>query len=59
MCYRAGGDGVLNVEIEAKVDHVEDSVASQRRRQPFIQPFPPKAVRLYDASCLSERGGLL
>lgn len=57
--YRAGGDGVLHVEIEAEVDHVEDSVAPQRGRQAFIQTFQPEPVRLYDASGLSERGGLL
>lgn len=27
--YRAGGDGVLDVEVEAKVDHVENSMAPQ------------------------------
>lgn len=27
--YRVGRDGVLDVEVEAKVDHVENSVAPQ------------------------------
>lgn len=59
LYYRAGGDGVLHVEIEAEVDHVEDSMASQRGCQAFIQTFQSEAVRLHDASGLSERGGLL
>lgn len=58
-CYRAGGDGVLHVEVEAEVDHVEDAVASQRGRQPLVQAFEPQPVRLDDAPGLSEGGRLL
>lgn len=57
--YRVGGNSILDVEVEAKVDHVENTMASKCRRQPFVQTLQPKTVWLDDASGLSEWGRLL
>lgn len=57
--YRVGGNSILDVEVEAKVDHVENSMASQCRCQSFIQAPQSEPVWLNYAPCLSEWRGLL
>lgn len=57
--YLAGRNGVLDVEVEAEVDHVEDAVAPQRGGQALVQPPQPKAAGVDDAPRLAEGRGLL
>lgn len=57
--YRVGGDGILDVEVEAKVDHVENSVAPQSGSQSFIQAPQSQSVHFDDSSGLGEGRRLL
>jgi len=45
---------LLDVVIEAEVDHIKHSIASHCRRYTFVQPAQTKAVFLYDLSSFGK-----
>ena len=57
--YRAGRNGILDIEVEAEVDHVEDSMPAQSGGQALVQTSQTQASRVDDVSCLGKGGGLL